>query len=232
MAQVRAYASATGSASQKWATRTVTTRASAAAARSRSCRPAAGPAASPDPAGERKIPIEDADSNEGTALEQPATRADRATVMQRGRAKAYRPLPAEERRAALRAGLVAYEQGYFFLAHETLEPAWMGTDDPGERDLNQGLIKLAAAFVHATRRNRIGIEKNLRGARELLSGGIAAGAREGIDVPRILAAIEDRLTSLERGGLGDPSAPAYRHHQAAVIAPIPIFTARSTPGDE
>ena len=58
--------------------------------------------------------------------------------MQRGRAKAYRPLPPEERRAALQAGLAAYEQGYFFLAHETLEPAWMGTDDPGERDLHQG----------------------------------------------------------------------------------------------
>lgn len=123
--------------------------------------------------------------------------------MQRGRAKAYRPLPPEERRAALQAGLAAYDQGYFFLAHETLEPAWMGTDDPGERDLHQGLIKLAAAFVHATRRNRLGIEKNLRGARELLRGGIEAGAREGIDVPRILTAIEDRLKRLAGAGSVD-----------------------------
>jgi predicted metal-dependent hydrolase len=124
--------------------------------------------------------------------------------MQRGRAKAYRPLPPEERRAALRAGLAAYEAGYFFLAHETLEPAWMGTDDPGERDLHQGLIKLAAAFVHATRGNHLGIEKNLRGSRELLRGGIAAGAAEGIDMQRIIEAIDDRLASLARGVAVDP----------------------------
>jgi predicted metal-dependent hydrolase len=124
-------------------------------------------------------------------------KAPNLTVTQRGRAKAYRPLPPEERRAALRAGLAAYERGYYFLAHETLEPAWMGTDDPGERDLHQGLIKLAAAFVHATRGNKLGIEKNLRGARELLAGGVAAGAAEGIDVPRIIAAIETGLSRLE-----------------------------------
>ncbi len=135
------------------------------------------------------------------------------TVTQRGRAKAYRPLPAEDRRRALRAGLAAYAQGYYFLAHETLEPAWMGTDDPGERDLHQGLIKLAAAFVHATRGNRLGIEKNLRGARELLAGGIEAGAREGIDVPRIIAAIDSGLSRLAA---------------AAAVDPIPILrTARS-----
>jgi predicted metal-dependent hydrolase len=135
-------------------------------------------------------------------------KAPNLTVTQRGRAKAYRPLPPEERRAALRAGLAAYERGYYFLAHETLEPAWMGTDDPGERDLHQGLIKLAAAFVHATRGNKLGIEKNLRGARELLAGGVAAGAAEGIDVPRIIAAIETGLSRLEA---------------ESALGPIPIF---------
>jgi hypothetical protein len=138
--------------------------------------------------------------------------------MQRGRAKAYRPLPPEERRAALQAGLAAYEEGYFFLAHETLEPAWMGTDDPGERDLHQGLIKLAAAFVHATRRNRLGIEKNLRGARELLAGGIEAGAREGIDVPRIVKAIDDRLSRLAGSDAVNP-IPISRTGSAVVDHP-------------
>ncbi|HYN70576.1 MAG TPA: DUF309 domain-containing protein [Candidatus Eisenbacteria bacterium] len=155
--------------------------------------------------------------------------------MQRGRAKAYRPLPPEERRAALRAGLAAYEQGYYFLAHETLEPAWMGTDDPGERDLHQGLIKLAAAFVHATRRNRLGIEKNLRGARELLSGGIEAGAHEGIDVPRIVAALDDRLARLTRsrtGGSIGPSGATGRNDSKDPIDPIPIFPAKSTRVDD
>ena len=146
-------------------------------------------------------------------------KATNLTVTQRGRAKAYRPLPAENRRAALQAGLAAYERGYYFLAHETLEPAWMGTDDPGERDLHQGLIKLAAAFVHATRRNRLGIEKNLRGARELLTGGVEAGAREGIDVPRILSAIDERLARLTRPTAGGRTGFVEAGDSAAPTAP-------------
>ena len=87
------------------------------------------------------------------------------TVVERGRAKAYRPLPAADRRAAFAAGLAAYDRGDWFLAHELLEPAWMGTADPAERTLDSGLIKLAAAGVHATRGNPGGVRKNLVGAR-------------------------------------------------------------------
>ena len=57
-----------------------------------------------------------------------------------GRAKAYRPLPAEARAVALEAGLAAYDRGDYFDAHELLEPAWMGTDDLAERALLQGQI--------------------------------------------------------------------------------------------
>ena len=63
------------------------------------------------------------------------------TILQGGRAKAYRPLPETERLAAYERGLAAYEQGDFFEAHEILEPAWMGTADIGERELYQGLIR-------------------------------------------------------------------------------------------
>jgi rhodanese-related sulfurtransferase len=85
-----------------------------------------------------------------------------------GRAKAYRPLPEAERTAAIAAGLAAYDRGDFFLAHEDLEPAWMGTADLGERAVLQGLIKLAAAYVHAVRGNPPGIQRNLVGARHRL----------------------------------------------------------------
>ncbi len=80
-----------------------------------------------------------------------------------GRAKAYRPIPEADRAAALEAGLAAYARGDFFVAHEHLEPAWMGTDDPAERALLQGLIKLAAAYVHEVRGNPAGIVRNLEG---------------------------------------------------------------------
>ena len=92
-----------------------------------------------------------------------------------GRAKAYRPLALEARAAAVHEGIDAYERGDFFEAHEALEPAWMGSDDPAERSALQGLIKLAAAYVHDVRGNPAGIAKNLDGARARLAEASAAG---------------------------------------------------------
>jgi predicted metal-dependent hydrolase len=118
-----------------------------------------------------------------------------STVIQGGRAKTYRPMAPSEREAALRAGLEAYHRGDAFLAHELLEPAWMGTRDVAERELLQGLIKLAAAFVHAARGNAAGVAKNLRGARDRLAQVGDAGARFEIDVAALQAAIDARLAT-------------------------------------
>lgn len=107
-----------------------------------------------------------------------------------GRRKAYRPLPAETRATALAEGLAAYERGDFFEAHELLEPAWMGTADPAERALLQGLIKLAAAFVHDVRGNPTGMRKNLLGARARLVEGQPASGRLGIDAAILVAEID------------------------------------------
>ncbi len=114
----------------------------------------------------------------------------------RGRAKVLRPLPAEEREAALARALAAYARGDFYLAHEELEPAWMAAADPGERELLGCLIKVAAAFVHAARGSPAGVRTNLRGARERLAGAAAAGREGGFDIPGVLAAIDNRLTRL------------------------------------
>jgi predicted metal-dependent hydrolase len=121
-----------------------------------------------------------------------------ATVLQNGRAKAYRPLAAADRRRAFDAALAAYARGDFFETHELLEPAWMGTDDLAERGLHQGLIKLAAAFVHGVRGNPAGIAKNLAGAREHLSIalGSAAADASGLDLSALIAAIDERLARL------------------------------------
>jgi predicted metal-dependent hydrolase len=115
------------------------------------------------------------------------------TILQGGRAKAYRPLPEPDRRAAIVDGLAAYEAGDWFLAHELLEPAWMGTRDLAERELLQGLIKLAAAFVHGARSNPAGVTKNLRGARERIVAGLAAGAVIGVDADALLGRIDGWL---------------------------------------
>jgi predicted metal-dependent hydrolase len=121
----------------------------------------------------------------------------RRTVLQGGRQKAYRPLPASTRRRAFEAGIAAYERGDFFEAHEILEPAWMGTDDIAERDLYQGLIKLAAAYVHGVRGNPAGIARNLTGARERLAAALGSGAEasSGLDLTALVASIDERLAS-------------------------------------
>ena len=133
------------------------------------------------------------------------------TVVQGGRAKAYRPLSDAARRAALEAGLAAYRRGDFFEAHELLEPAWMGTADPTERALHQGLIKLAAGYVHALRGNPTGMTKNLRGSRDWLAAVVAAGtpaiAGSDVDVAGLVAAIEARLEALDRTGTIGPIDP-------------------------
>ena len=138
---------------------------------------------------------------------------ERAVVVGRdGRAKAYRPLPEVERRAAIESGLAAYERGDFFEAHEDLEPAWMGTDDLAERALLQGLIKVAAAYVHDVRGNPAGIARNLAGARRLLGEAAAEGSPSnaaGIDLAELIDAVDARLADLElhpgEPTLGPPS---------------------------
>jgi predicted metal-dependent hydrolase len=127
-------------------------------------------------------------------------------IRQGDRDKAYRPLPLATRRDAFEAGLAAYARGDFFLAHEDLEPAWMGSDDLDERALHQGLIKLAAAYVHAVRGNPAGIAKNLAGARRHLATVTFAADAWGIDVLPLVAEIDARLS--------DPTL-------AAVPPPIP-----------
>lgn len=121
----------------------------------------------------------------------PAPRPDR--IRQGDRDKAYRPLPLEVRRTAFAEGLACWERGDFFAAHEALEPAWMGTDDLEERALHQGLIKVAAAYVHAVRGNPTGVARNLAGARRHLGATGRAGAAWEIDVPDLLAAVDARL---------------------------------------
>jgi hypothetical protein len=125
---------------------------------------------------------------------------ERSVVVGRdGRAKAYRPLSAGKRAAALAKGLAAYERGDFFEAHEDLEPAWMGTDDPAVRALLQGLIKVAAAYVHDVRGNPPGIERNLTGARMLLVEATETGPADNVaalDVAALIADIDQRLADL------------------------------------
>ena len=138
-----------------------------------------------------------------------------------GRAKAYRPLPESDRAAALAAGLAAYDQGDFFAAHEHLEPAWMGTNDPVERASLQGLIKLAAAYVHAVRGNPAGVAKNLEGARTRLAEAAAAGPEVKfpggmrLDLQDLVAAVDLRLADLAAHPTSATLGPPFLRRSAS-----------------
>ena len=95
----------------------------------------------------------------------------------------------------------------------------MGTDDPAERDLIQGLIKLAAADVHGVRGNPRGVARNLEGARDRVRRvprGDAIPELE-VDLPGLLAAIDQRLADL---AAGRPDR-ADRHHLEPPMNPAP-----------
>jgi predicted metal-dependent hydrolase len=141
-----------------------------------------------------------------------ARQVDRQVVVGAdGRAKAYRPLPVEARVTAVVAGLEAYAAGDYFEAHELMEPAWMGTADLAERALIQGLIKVAAADVHAVRGNPKGVRRNLEGARDRLQSG-ASGSITGVelDVGGLLRSIDARLAELDGAGADGPLAIDWR----------------------
>lgn len=127
-----------------------------------------------------------------------------------GRSKVYRPLPADARAAAVLDGLRRYAAGDAFEAHEAWEPAWMGTDDLGERALLQGLIKLAAADVHGQRGNPAGVARNLVGALQRLRAAASAGTSTApgavFDLPTLIEAADARLHATARGETG-PSIP-------------------------
>lgn len=94
----------------------------------------------------------------------------------------------------------------------------MGTADIAERELVQGLIKLAAGFVHAARRNPAGITKNLVGARaHLAASGPAAGPAPiavpelaAIDVGRLMRDIDRVVARVARDGEVPRRRPAIR----------------------
>jgi hypothetical protein len=76
----------------------------------------------------------------------------------------------------------------------------MGTSDLAERALYQGLIKLAAGYVHCIRGNPIGMSRNLEGARRHLAtsleldAGVAQAA--GIDLAKLMLEVDVRLRSV------------------------------------
>ncbi|MBV8396519.1 MAG: DUF309 domain-containing protein [Actinobacteria bacterium] len=84
-------------------------------------------------------------------------------------------------------GLALAREGEWFAAHEAFEGAWRAAG-PGERDFFQGLVH-AVVFAYQTARGRsIGAARQR--AKALRRLGPYAPAHRGLDVGRLLAALE------------------------------------------
>lgn len=98
-----------------------------------------------------------------------------------------------------------YNAGEHWQAHEVLEDLWRATGEPERRRFYQGIIQLAAAFVHAER-------GNLRGVQRLLA---KADAK--------LEAVSSPCLGLDVAALRRAMAAAGREARAAAADPRRAF---------
>ena len=77
-----------------------------------------------------------------------------------------------------------YNAGEHWHAHEVLEDLWRATSEPERRRFYQGIIQLAAAFVHAERGNMHGAQRLLAKAAAKLSA--VSSPYLGLDVTALL----------------------------------------------
>jgi predicted metal-dependent hydrolase len=102
---------------------------------------------------------------------------------------------------SLQRGLELIRAGEFFEAHEELEDEWRGAPAE-ERDFLQGLVHVAVAWLHASRGNRPGCERQLEKAARRLEP-YRPGHR-GVDVDLVLGDVERARRAVAAGELALP----------------------------
>jgi hypothetical protein len=101
----------------------------------------------------------------------------------------------------LERGLELIRAGEYFEAHEELEDEWR--DAPtAERDFLQGLVHVAVAWLHASRGNRPGCERQLEKAARRLEP--YRPRHRGVDLDLVLEDVEQARRLVETGELGLP----------------------------
>ncbi len=97
---------------------------------------------------------------------------------------------------SLERGLELIRGGEYFEAHEELEDEWRAAPTR-ERDFLQGLVHVAVAWLHASRGNRPGCERQLEKAGRRLAP--HRPRHRGVDVELVLEDVE-LARRLVRGG--------------------------------
>jgi len=122
------------------------------------------------------------------------------------------PVELEARLGEFYEAVRQFNDRYYFESHETLEDLWMVTPLP-ERQFFQGVIQLAAAFVHFARGEYPGIVKLLDAAADKLRP--FEPQHLGVDVTAILAGMARARGEL--AALGEARFREWDEGRAPVI---------------
>jgi uncharacterized protein len=99
------------------------------------------------------------------------------------------------------AGIVHFNGGDYFEAHEVWEDLWHDTPGP-DRRFYQGLIQAAVAVYHAGNRNFRGARRLFHSGRRYMSA--YRSPHLGLDIPAFWAALEEALADF----LAEPVLPS------------------------
>lgn len=69
-----------------------------------------------------------------------------------------------------RQALNQFNEEQFFECHETLETNWLKEENIEQRNLLQGIIHIAAAFLHYRKNNSVGYQRQLEKGLKKLDG--------------------------------------------------------------
>jgi len=96
-----------------------------------------------------------------------------------------------------RAGVLLFNEGRYFEAHEELEAAWK--EEQGRiRELYQGILEAAVTYLHITRRNYNGAVKVYGRSMKWLKNW--PDHCRGVDVRKLRADLDDAIAEVERLG--------------------------------
>jgi predicted metal-dependent hydrolase len=98
-------------------------------------------------------------------------------------------------RDLLEEGLLLFNRGNFYDAHEVWEDLWRETTDPVLKTCYQGLIQAAVGLHHLGRRNLVGARSQLGKSIRNLQVGSVAGAKN-LDVHELVLQLATLLENL------------------------------------
>ena len=104
-------------------------------------------------------------------------------------------------RDLLDEGLLLFNEGKFYDAHEVWEDLWRATSDPVMKTCYQGLIQAAVGLHHLERQNMVGASSQVKKSIRNLQAGAAAvtGLNIGDVVLQLQAVLENMSNGVPRG---------------------------------